>query len=66
MNASTDPDETVTRGDLFLVASPTFFGIFVPLESAALIIKPGDRVPVARMMPKQTLGHLASRGVAGV
>ena len=39
MNASTDPDETVIRGDLFLVGFATFF-IFVPPEIADLIIEP--------------------------
>lgn len=42
MNASTDPDETVTRGDVFLVGFPTFF-IFDPPEIADLMIElPGQ------------------------
>jgi hypothetical protein len=39
MNASTDPDETVTRGDVFSVGFPTFF-IFAPPETADFIIEP--------------------------
>jgi hypothetical protein len=39
MNASTDPEETVGRGAVFLVAFATFF-IFFPPKLSDLVIEP--------------------------
>jgi len=56
MNASTDPDETVTRGDVFLVGFPTFF-IFAPPEIADFIIEPRRQRLVSGELDRFLLSH---------
>jgi hypothetical protein len=56
MNASTDPDETVTRGDLFLVGFATSF-IFVPPEITDLIIEPPGQRFVSGELERFLLTH---------
>lgn len=56
MNASTDPDETVTHGDAFLVRFPTFF-IFAPPEIADLVIEPPGQRLVSRELERLLLSH---------
>jgi hypothetical protein len=56
MNASTDPDETVTRGDLFLLGFATSF-IFVPPEIADLIIEPPGQRFVSGELERFLLTH---------
>src|ERR1019366_6185194 len=57
-NASTDPDETVTRADVLLVAFATFF-IFFPPKLSDLIIEP----PGQCLVPRELERFLLSREV---
>ena len=56
MNASTDPDETVTRGDVFLAGFPTFF-IFAPPEIADFIIEPRRQRILSGELERFLLSH---------
>jgi len=56
MNTSTDLDETVTRGDLFLVGFATPF-IFRPPEIANLIIEPRGQRLVSGELERFLLTH---------
>jgi hypothetical protein len=59
MNAPTDPDETVTRGDVFLVGFPALF-IFAPPEVADLMIEPpGQRLVSGEL--ERFLGLMCAR-----
>ena len=56
MNTSTDLDETVTRGDLFLMGFATSF-IFLPPEIADLIIEPPRQRFVSGELERFLLPH---------
>lgn len=56
MNASADPDEMVTRGDVFLTGFVTFF-IFLPPEFFDLIIESSGQCLVSGELERFLLSH---------